>query len=229
MHKNGRLDDHQRFKELGALAQGGECSDSDWLELKHHLQTCGSCREAYREYSLIAKEGMPFLAAAYGYTPECKSWDEGAAWSELLSRTRGVKQPQPALELDARCRLGKLEQLSHQLARRSRTQGTVPATRQLVCEQPGRSEPVGERGRLERRELSEHVVVLQHAALQRRGMDLVEAEMGAEALARLGELPAQRRRAQVLDLMRLGVEPPELERRDRGGIRGEPLRGPMPG
>ena len=55
MHKNGRLDDHQRFKELGALAQGGECSDSEWLELKRHLQTCGSCREACSEYSLIAK------------------------------------------------------------------------------------------------------------------------------------------------------------------------------
>jgi hypothetical protein len=97
MHKNGRLDDHQRFKELGALAQGGECSDSEWLELKRHLQTCGSCREAYSEYSLIAKGGMPFLAAARGYTPECNSWDEGAAWSDLLSRIREMEQPQPAL------------------------------------------------------------------------------------------------------------------------------------
>src|SRR3981081_11158 len=97
MLKNGRLDDHQRFKELGALAQGGECSDSEWLELKRHLQTCGSCREACSEYSLIAKEGMPFLAAARGYPPECHSWDEGSAWSELLSRIRGTEQPLPAL------------------------------------------------------------------------------------------------------------------------------------
>src|SRR5258708_3815144 len=97
MHKNGRLDDHQKFKELGALAQGGECSDSDWLELKRHLQACGSCREAYSEYSLIAKEGMPFLAAACGYTPECKNWDEGAAWSELLSRIQEAEQPGPTL------------------------------------------------------------------------------------------------------------------------------------
>jgi anti-sigma factor RsiW len=97
MHKNGRLDDHQRFKELGALAQGGECSDSEWLELNRHLQTCGPCREAYREYSLIVKEGMPFLAESRGYTPECNSWDEGAAWSELLSRIRDIEHPQPAL------------------------------------------------------------------------------------------------------------------------------------
>jgi len=97
MHKNGRLDDHQKFKELGALAQGGECSDSEWLELKRHLQACGSCREAYSDYSLIAKEGMPFLAAVRGYTPGCKSWDEGAAWGELLSRIKEVEQPGPTL------------------------------------------------------------------------------------------------------------------------------------
>jgi hypothetical protein len=97
MHKNGRLDDHHKFKELGALAQGGECSDSDWLELKRHLQSCGSCREAYSEYSLIAREGMPFLAAACGYTPESKSWEEDAAWSELLSRIQEAEQPGPKL------------------------------------------------------------------------------------------------------------------------------------
>jgi hypothetical protein len=97
MHKNGRPDDHQRFRELSALAQGGECSDSDWLELKRHLQMCSSCREAYSEYSLIANEGMLFLAAARGYTPECKSWDKGAAWSDLRSRIREMEQPQPTL------------------------------------------------------------------------------------------------------------------------------------
>jgi len=97
MHKNGRLDDHQKFKELGALAQGGECGDSEWLELKRHLQACGSCREAYSEYSLIAKEGMPFLAATRGYTPESNNWDEGTAWSELLSRIQEAEQPGPAL------------------------------------------------------------------------------------------------------------------------------------
>ena len=97
MHKNGRLDDHQKFKELGALAQGGECSEDDWLELKRHLEMCASCREAYSEYSLIGREGMPLLAAARGYTPECESWDEGAAWSELRSRIQEAEKSRPAL------------------------------------------------------------------------------------------------------------------------------------
>jgi hypothetical protein len=97
MHKNGRLDDHQKFKELGALAQAGGCSDGDWLELKRHLQTCGSCRETYKEYSLIAKEGMPFLAAARGDIQECESWDESAAWRQLLSRIQETEQSGPVL------------------------------------------------------------------------------------------------------------------------------------
>src|SRR6266849_3439275 len=97
MHKNGRLDDHQKFRELSALAQGGECSDSEWLELKRHLQTCASCRDAYHEYSLIAKEGMPFLAVARGRAAESTSWDEGAAWRGLLRRIRAAGPSRPAL------------------------------------------------------------------------------------------------------------------------------------
>jgi len=97
MHKSGRLDDHQKFKELSALAQGGECSDSEWLELKRHLQTCSSCRDGYHEYSLIAKEGMPFLAAARSDIQERASWDEGSAWRGLLSRIREAEQSRPVL------------------------------------------------------------------------------------------------------------------------------------
>jgi hypothetical protein len=97
MHKNGRLDDHQKFKELCALAQGGGCSDSEWLELKRHLQTCSSCRDAYHEYSLIGKEGMVFLAAARGEIQESAGWDEGTAWRGLLSRIRETEQSRPVL------------------------------------------------------------------------------------------------------------------------------------
>src|ERR1700688_4025053 len=75
MNKNERLDDHQKFKELAALAQRGALSSNERLELSSHLQVCDSCREAYAEYSLISREGMPFLAAPYGHPDAREGWD----------------------------------------------------------------------------------------------------------------------------------------------------------
>jgi len=91
MNKNERLDDHQKFKELAALAQRGALSSSERLELSGHLQVCDSCREAYAEYSLLSREGMPFLAAAYGHRDESEGWDERPLRNWLLARVRGTE------------------------------------------------------------------------------------------------------------------------------------------
>jgi hypothetical protein len=91
MNKNERLDDHQKFKELAALAQRGALSSDERLELSGHLRVCGSCREAYAEYSLISREGMPFLAAAYGSFDESEGWDEHPGRSRLLDRIRDTE------------------------------------------------------------------------------------------------------------------------------------------
>ena len=88
MHKGERLDDHQKFRELCALAQGEEISASDRLELNTHLEVCDACREVFEEYSLLSGEGMSFLAAACGRTGEYGAWDEGEARHRLLSRVR---------------------------------------------------------------------------------------------------------------------------------------------
>lgn len=88
MNNNERLDDHQKFKELAALAQRGALSSNERLELSGHLQVCDSCREAYAEYSLISREGMPFLAAAYGHFDESDGWDERLVRDRLLARIR---------------------------------------------------------------------------------------------------------------------------------------------
>ncbi len=52
MNKYERLDHHQKFKELAALAQRGSLTDNERLDLERHLQVCGSCQEAYNEYAL---------------------------------------------------------------------------------------------------------------------------------------------------------------------------------
>jgi len=88
MHENERLNDHQKFKELAALAQARGLSISERIELKRHLQLCEACRAIYREYSLLSSEGMAFLAADCGHVSEADAWDYRAAQNELSSRIR---------------------------------------------------------------------------------------------------------------------------------------------
>jgi len=88
MHENERLNDHQKFKELAALAQGRGLTVSEQIELKRHLQLCEACRAIYREYSLLSSEGMAFLAADCGHVSEADAWDYRAAQNELFSRIR---------------------------------------------------------------------------------------------------------------------------------------------
>jgi hypothetical protein len=99
MNKNERLDDHQKFKELAALAQRGALSDHERLQLNRHLRVCDSCQQAYAEYALISAKGMPFLAAAYRQDDEgldWLDWDDRAVRSKLLARVRGVEQSSSA-------------------------------------------------------------------------------------------------------------------------------------
>jgi hypothetical protein len=96
MNKNERLDDHQKFKELAALAQRGALSDHERLQLNRHLRVCDSCQQAYAEYALISAKGMPFLAAAYRQDDEGLDWDDRAVRSKLLARVRGVEQSSSA-------------------------------------------------------------------------------------------------------------------------------------
>src|SRR3979411_289262 len=111
MHENERLNDHQKFKELAALAQGHGLTVSEQIELKRHLQLCEACRAIYREYSLLSSEGMAFLAADCGHVSEAESWDYRDAQNELSSRIREsehyaiaaaeVNRPRPARVFEA--------------------------------------------------------------------------------------------------------------------------------
>jgi hypothetical protein len=93
MNKNERLDHHQKFKELAALAHRGALTDSERLDLEGHLHVCSSCRQAYNEYALISTEGMSFLAAAYGSNQEGEDWDDRAVRKKLLARIHKIDEP----------------------------------------------------------------------------------------------------------------------------------------
>jgi hypothetical protein len=92
MHHNERPNDHQKFKELAALAHGHGLTANERMELSCHLEICGACRAIAEEYSLLGSEGMAFLAADYGHVPEAEGWDDRAARNELFAR---IRQPDP--------------------------------------------------------------------------------------------------------------------------------------
>jgi hypothetical protein len=96
MNKDERLDGHQKFKELAALAQRGALTDSERRELDRHLRICDSCQDAYAEYSLISAAGMGLLAAVYGDGDGREDWDDGPTRNKLLARIRAAEQLVPA-------------------------------------------------------------------------------------------------------------------------------------
>src|SRR6266576_6927366 len=88
MREAASLDDHGRFRELSALANAGVLSAAEWAELKGHLQFCQQCREVYDQYRLLARQGIPGLAAVHSSRQLETNWDDTATRRKLLGRIR---------------------------------------------------------------------------------------------------------------------------------------------
>ncbi len=88
MREAASLDDHGRFRELSALANAGVLSAAEWAELKGHLQSCQQCREVYDQYRLLARQGIPGLAAVHSSRQLETNWDDTATRRKLLGRIR---------------------------------------------------------------------------------------------------------------------------------------------
>jgi len=80
--------DHERFKELSALAHAGALNSAELADLRSHLQFCGYCREVNEQYRLLAQVGIPELAAFHSDVRVEKAWNTNAARRKLLARIR---------------------------------------------------------------------------------------------------------------------------------------------
>src|ERR1700730_16072104 len=92
MTEHERLNDHEKFKELGAIASSGTLRTSEWAELKGHLQVCEACREVSNQYLILASEGIPLLAARYGNQEGQGSWDDMPTRRNLFARVQAAEQ-----------------------------------------------------------------------------------------------------------------------------------------
>jgi hypothetical protein len=89
MKQNEPWNDHERFKELCALASRNFLSIREREVLNRHLGTCESCREIQKQYSILGEEGMACLLGNDGLTEEAKAWDDRPARERLLASVRG--------------------------------------------------------------------------------------------------------------------------------------------
>jgi hypothetical protein len=92
MNERNRPVEHEKFRELSALANTGTLSAEEWDELKTHLQICKSCGEAYYQYRVVESEGIPRLAARYSCPPEQIDWDDASTRERLFARVQSSKQ-----------------------------------------------------------------------------------------------------------------------------------------
>jgi hypothetical protein len=80
------MNEHEKFRELGALANSGTLGPHEWVELKGHLLGCPDCREVYAQYLELTCEGMPFLAAHYTDQAVTASRDDRRLLEKIRTR-----------------------------------------------------------------------------------------------------------------------------------------------
>lgn len=86
------MTDHERYKELGALALSGGLGSGELAELRGHLQVCESCREICRQYELLVRDSVPLLAAACVHPEELQNWDDTATRRRLFEQIQGTQR-----------------------------------------------------------------------------------------------------------------------------------------
>jgi hypothetical protein len=80
---------HETFEELAALAAVGELSPLELQRLRHHLEECSPCREAYETFADVASNDLGVAAAARESIEQVSDGDDDESESrEHLNRLR---------------------------------------------------------------------------------------------------------------------------------------------
>lgn len=88
-------EEHEKYKELCALAAAGSLAPLEWSELRVHLEHCDSCREALSQYQILGTEGIATLVEGYLARPERVIWDDSAIRERLWASIRTQQQNFP--------------------------------------------------------------------------------------------------------------------------------------
>jgi Putative zinc-finger len=84
--------EHERMKELAALANASALTPGEQADLEQHLRICPECREIHDQYVMLVSEGFPMLAASYADQEERPAWNDSAISKKLFARVRAWKE-----------------------------------------------------------------------------------------------------------------------------------------
>jgi hypothetical protein len=83
------MSDHSHFEELAALYGGGFLSHSEQLELQEHLRGCPECSRVQREFSDLARSGLPLtMNPVREFADRMKTRPDRDVRSRFLRRAR---------------------------------------------------------------------------------------------------------------------------------------------
>ena len=88
-------EEHEKYKELCALAASGSLAPLELSELRVHLEHCDACREVFSQYQILSTEGIPTLAEGYLARPERVIWDDSAVREKLWTSILSLQQTLP--------------------------------------------------------------------------------------------------------------------------------------
>src|SRR4030081_2029112 len=92
MNERQTMNEHEKFRELGALANSRVLTPCEWAELKAHLQKCEECSDVYEQYRMLVSEGMPMLAARYSNQTEQGGVGGAKALEKIHARVRAHRK-----------------------------------------------------------------------------------------------------------------------------------------
>ncbi len=96
------LQGHEKFKELCAMCVAGNLTENESAELRAHMEACEECRAVYQEYRVLAKEGMPMLAARFDHPQEARGWDNSNARRKVFDRIAAEQRKQAVANVERR-------------------------------------------------------------------------------------------------------------------------------
>src|SRR5258708_23680374 len=89
-------EEHEKYKELCALAASGGLAPLELSELRAHLEDCDACREVFSQYQILSTEGIPTLAEGNLASPYRVIWDDTPVPDNLSTSILSMAQPLPS-------------------------------------------------------------------------------------------------------------------------------------